>query len=49
MEIALINLGIAYDSSSLPGGHRGEPVNLLSFADDCVELGETDHTAPGGA
>jgi len=40
MEISLINKGIAYDSASLPGGHRGEPVNVLSFADDCVELGE---------
>jgi len=41
MEISLINLGIAYDSGSLPGGHRGEPVNLLSFAVECAELGET--------
>jgi len=40
MEISLINLGIAYESGSLPGGHRGEPVNLLSFADQCAELGE---------
>jgi hypothetical protein len=41
MEIGLINLGIPYDSSSLPAGHRGEPVNLLSFADNCAELRET--------
>jgi len=40
-EIALINLGIAYDSASLPGGHRSEPVTLLSIADACAELGET--------
>ena len=41
MEIALINLGIAYDIASLPAGHRGEPVNLLTMADACAELGET--------
>lgn len=41
MEIALINLGVAYDSASLPGTHRGEPVNLLSFAARCPELDET--------
>jgi len=41
MEIALINLGIAYDSASLPAGHRGEPVNLLTMADACAELDET--------
>jgi len=41
MEIELINLGIAYDSASLPGGHRGEPVNVLSIVDECPELGET--------
>jgi hypothetical protein len=41
MEISLINFGIAYQSGTLPGNHRGEPVNLLSFADECVELGET--------
>lgn len=40
MAISLINLGIAYDSASLPGSHRGEPVNLLSFAEPCAELGE---------
>lgn len=40
MEIELINLGIAYDSVSLPGGHRGEPVNVLSIVDKCPELGE---------
>ena len=41
MDIALINLGIAYDIASLPAGHRGEPVNLLTMADACAELGET--------
>lgn len=44
MEIALINLGIVYDSASLPSTHpglRGEPVNLLTIADQCPELGET--------
>ena len=41
MEIALINLGIAYDSASLPAAHRGEPVNLLTIADACAKLGET--------
>lgn len=41
MEISLINLGVPYDSSSLPGKHRGEPVNLLSIADECPELHET--------
>ena len=41
MEITLINLGIDYDSASLPSGHRSEPVPLLSLADRCDELGET--------
>ena len=41
MEIALINLGLNYDGTSLPGAHRGEPVNLLTLADHCPELGET--------
>ena len=41
MEIALINLGLNYDGASLPGAHRGEPVNLLTLADHCPELGET--------
>jgi hypothetical protein len=43
MEIALINLGIAYDSATLPAqpGRRGDPVALLSVADRCAELGET--------
>jgi hypothetical protein len=43
MEITLINLGIAYDSASLPaaqGGRRGgEPIPLLSTSDACPELG----------
>ncbi len=44
MEIALINLGIAYDSASLPaaqGARHGEPIPLLSVSDHCAELGET--------
>lgn len=41
MEIALINLGIAYDSAALPGGHRSEPVPVLSLADRCDELGDS--------
>jgi hypothetical protein len=44
MEIALINLGVAYDSATLPaqpGRRRGDPVALLSVADRCAELGET--------
>jgi len=43
MEIGLINLGIAYDSATLPteAGRRGDPVALLSVADRCAELGET--------
>ncbi len=41
MEITLINLGIDYDSTNLPGGHRSEPVPLLSLAERCDELGET--------
>jgi hypothetical protein len=45
MEITMINLGIPYDSASLPagqGGRRGgEPVPLLSITDACPELGAT--------
>ena len=41
MEIGLINMGIDYDSASLPGSHRGEPVPVLSLADECAELEET--------
>jgi hypothetical protein len=41
MEIALINLGIAYDSASLACPRGGEPVNWLSVAEHCPELGET--------
>lgn len=41
IEITLINLGIDYDSASLPSGYRSEPVPLLSLADRCDELGET--------
>lgn len=39
-EIALINRGIDYDVGSRPG-QRGEPVDLLSIAARCAELGET--------
>ena len=44
MEIALINQGVDYESGIEPSshpGHRGEPVNVLSLAEYCVELGET--------
>jgi hypothetical protein len=41
MEIALINLGIDYDSATLPSPHGGEPVALLSVADHCADLDET--------
>ena len=41
MEIGLINMGIDYDSASLPGSHHGEPVPVLSLADECAELEET--------
>ncbi len=40
-EIALLNQGIAFDVGSLPGnGRSGEPVELLSLATPCPELGE---------
>ena len=32
MEIALINLGIAYDQANLPGTRHGDPVALLSLS-----------------
>jgi hypothetical protein len=41
LEIELINRGIDYDSGSMPGGHRSEPVAVLSIADRCAELDET--------
>lgn len=41
MEISLINLGIAYDSASLPNPRGGEPMNLLTLADRCPEFGES--------
>ena len=41
MEIALINLGIDYDSASLPTPRGGEPVSVLSVADHCADLDET--------
>ena len=43
MEIALINQGVDYESGIEPSshpGHRGEPGNVLSLAEYCVELGE---------
>ncbi|MES2959173.1 MAG: hypothetical protein V4792_13365 [Pseudomonadota bacterium] len=43
MEIALINLGVSYDSASLPAprqGRGGEPVTVLSVADHSPELGD---------
>lgn len=41
LEISLINHGMAYDSTSLPGsGQRSEPVSLLTLSDHCAELGE---------
>ena len=39
-EIMLINKGVDYDVGSRPGV-RGEPVDLLSMASRCAELGET--------
>lgn len=38
-EIALINEGVAYDSSSKPGP-RGDPINVLCVHTPCSELGE---------
>jgi hypothetical protein len=40
-EIALINLGVAYDNAGGPTSRHGEPVNVLSIADQCPEFGET--------
>ena len=39
-EIMLINKSVDYDVGSRPGV-RGEPVDLLSIASRCTELGET--------
>ena len=41
LEIELINRGIDYDSGSVPGGHRSDPVVLLSTAEHSAELDET--------
>lgn len=38
-EIALINEGVDYDSSSKPGP-RGDPINVLCVHTPCSELGE---------
>lgn len=40
-EIALINLGLDYDTASGPAGSRGEPVPVLTLASRCDELGDT--------
>lgn len=40
-EIALINLGLDYDTASAAAGSRGEPVPVLTLASRCDELGET--------
>ena len=39
-EIALVNLGVAYDAGDGGTGRRGEPLSVLSLADRCAELGE---------
>lgn len=39
-EIALINLGVAYDVSESGAGRRGEPRCVLTLAERCAELGE---------
>ncbi len=39
-EIALINLGIAYDVADGGNNRRGEPVSVLSLSDRSSELGE---------
>lgn len=39
-EIALINLRVDYDASGGPGGRRGEPLSVLSFAVREPALGE---------
>jgi hypothetical protein len=39
-EIALINLGIAYDASEGGSSRRGEPVSVLTLAERSAELGE---------
>jgi hypothetical protein len=39
-EIALLNLGVPYDSADGPPGRRGEPRTVLSLAERCAELGE---------
>ena len=38
-EIALINLGIAYDSASAPARAHSEPSHVLRLAEPCPELG----------
>lgn len=38
-EIALLNLGVGHDVDTLDGGGRGEPVDVLTVAEPCPELG----------
>ena len=38
-EIALLNLGVGHDVDTLDGGGRGEPVDVLTVAAPCPELG----------
>lgn len=38
-EIALLNLGVAHDVDTLDGGARGTPVDVLTVAAPCPELG----------
>jgi hypothetical protein len=39
-EIALINQGLRYETSGTVRGLSGEPIDVLSFAAPCPELGE---------
>jgi hypothetical protein len=39
-EIALLNLGVAYDAADGGRQRRGQPLAVLSMADRCAELGE---------
>jgi hypothetical protein len=40
-EIELINRGIDFDVDSLPGGPRSDPIDVLTLATACPELGES--------
>jgi len=56
-EIALVNLGIDYDTSEGGRNRRGEPFSVLSLTDRCPQLGQRvtlhlsvhDHDAQRGA